>query len=77
MTLLVEPEPGLAVRAVEDGVADAPRQPVHDDGIAGQEDGGDRAADDQRDEQRQRNPVREASGPQQVQEVPRLSSFHA
>jgi hypothetical protein len=33
VALLVEPEPGLAVRAVEDGVADPPRQPVHDDGI--------------------------------------------
>ena len=50
--LFVEPEPRLAVGAVEHGVADAARQAVHGDGVARQPDAGDGGAADQRDQQR-------------------------
>ena len=67
VTLLVEAEPGLAVGAVEHGVADPARQPVHGDRVARQPDARHRAADDQRGDERQRDPVGDAARPQQVQ----------
>ena len=55
--LLVEAEPRLAVGAVEHRVADAARQPMDGDRVARQPDARHRAADDQRDHERERDPV--------------------
>ena len=65
--LFVEPEPRLAVGAVEHRVADAARQPMDRDGVARQPDAGDGGAADQRDQQRQRDPVGPAPRAQQAQ----------
>jgi len=66
--LLVQPEPRLAVRAVEHRVADAAGQPVHRNGVARQPHGRDDGRGDQREQQRERNPLGGAPRPEQVQE---------
>ncbi len=75
MALLVEPEPGLAIGAVEHGVADAARQAVHRHRVARQPDAGHRGAADQRDQQRDPDPVRPSPRPQQAQCGAPLPSF--
>jgi hypothetical protein len=65
--LLVQPEPRLAVRAVEDGVANPARQPVDGDRVARQPDAGDRRRGDQRQKEAERQPVAPPSRPQQAQ----------
>src|SRR5476651_1979066 len=75
VALLVEPEPRLAVRAVEHGVADAARQAMDRHGISRQPDAGDHAAGDQCEQERQRDPVGPAARPQQAQRAPPRFSF--
>ena len=67
VALLVEAEPRLTVGAVEDRIADSTCQPVDDDGVSRQPDGGNRSGDDQRDEKRERDPVEPAAWTENVQ----------
>ena len=73
--LLVEPEPWLAVGAVEDRVADPPRQPMHGDGVSRQPDGRHTGRGDEREEQRERDPLGPPARPEQVQERSPFVSF--
>ena len=66
--LLVEAEPRLAVGAVEDRVADAACQPVDGDGVARQPHRRDAGGRDERQQQRERDPLGPSPRPEQVQE---------
>src|SRR5437762_620156 len=66
--LFVEPEPRLAVRAVEHRVADAARQSVDGHRIARQPNGRDDAHHDEDREEPQRKPIGETPRPEQVQD---------
>ncbi len=65
--LLVQVKPWLPVRAVEHRVADTAREAMDDHRVSRQPDRGDASADEQRDEQRKRDPVDQPARTKDVQ----------
>ena len=70
VALLVETEPGFAIGAVEDGIADAARETVHRNGVARHPDDRRRAAAGQQHDQDGRRPFRPAAGTENAQPSP-------